>query len=121
VNISAKVTNEQVSADLQMPIFMHFSSKISSSFNYFLYPADYKYHADFLINVQDAILYTRLRSMNEASCQETCSKNVQNYVIMVFCQAKPCSMLDTYKGESVNRLQMDIKRKICSIRTWEKH
>jgi hypothetical protein len=26
-----------------------------------------------------------------------------------------------YEGESVNRSQMDIKRKICDIRTWEKH
>jgi hypothetical protein len=26
-----------------------------------------------------------------------------------------------YEGESVNKSQMDIKRKICDIRTWEKH
>jgi hypothetical protein len=26
-----------------------------------------------------------------------------------------------YEGESVNRSQMDIKRKICDIRTWKKH
>jgi hypothetical protein len=26
-----------------------------------------------------------------------------------------------YEGESVNRSQMDVKRKACDIRTWEKH
>jgi hypothetical protein len=26
-----------------------------------------------------------------------------------------------YVGESVNKLQMDIKHKICDIRTWKKH
>jgi hypothetical protein len=26
-----------------------------------------------------------------------------------------------YEGESANRPQMDIKRKICDIRSWEKH
>jgi hypothetical protein len=27
----------------------------------------------------------------------------------------------SYEGESVNRPQMDIKRKTCDIQTWEKH
>jgi hypothetical protein len=27
----------------------------------------------------------------------------------------------TYEGDSVNRSQMDIKRKTCDIRTWKRH
>jgi hypothetical protein len=32
-----------------------------------------------------------------------------------------CIIYVIYEGVSVNRTQMDIKRKTCDIRTWKKH
>jgi hypothetical protein len=32
-----------------------------------------------------------------------------------------CIYLRIHVGESVNRSEMDIKRKTCDIRTWKKH